>query len=93
MNPWFGFILSVVGIIIIPTEILMIRMAVRWTKVETTLVDLAEGVKKLAVDKEKEHQQIRESAMYDRTATDRRLRWLEENLWHRGRGRGDGNAV
>jgi hypothetical protein len=83
VTAWLGLVLSILAIVVIPTEAMMIRMAVRWSRVETTLVAIAKDLKELTENKERDHQLIRESATYDRAATDKRLRWLEEHVWNR----------
>lgn len=66
----------------------MMRMAMRWARVEHGLEDLVTDVKQLVADKDRVHAEIVTTMREDRAATDRRLRWLEEHLWKRNGGNG-----
>lgn len=61
----FTLLLIVVTGIVIPLIVVLIRVSIKWTRLETTL---NESLKVIHEDK---------------VATDRRLRWLEENIWKR----------
>lgn len=76
---WSTVGLGIVTAIGTPALVLLFRLTVRFTQMSDRIADLAE-------DKERVHQEMYRSMREDRAATDRRLRWLEENLW-RGRGR------
>lgn len=76
-----GFI-SVVGI---PTLTFAFRAMIKWTRVQSTLENLVSDVKELIENKEKVHAMMFQTMKDDRSATDKRLRWLEENLWWKGR--------
>lgn len=75
--------LSFIGVILIPALILMLRMAVRWSRIEMRLDTVVTEVRTLIDDKEKVHTVLFNQMREDRKATDRRLRWLEENIWNR----------
>lgn len=78
------FVLGAAGTIIV----YILRLAVRWARVEHQLEDLVSDVKQLVNDKDKVHQALYESMREDRNATNIRLRWLEEHLWGRRSGNG-----
>jgi hypothetical protein len=61
----------------------LVKGAQRWTKTESRLEDLVHQVEKLIANKSEEHRVILSTIRDDRQATDRRLRWLEENLWNK----------
>jgi hypothetical protein len=84
----FTIILSVLGIIFIPLMALLMRGAMKWTRVESQLTELIKDVEKLITDKDRTHADILKQMTDDRRATDKRLRWLEEYLW-----KGRNNAV
>lgn len=67
---------SILGIIIIPLLILMFRAAIRWKGIEDRLSVLVGNEDKI-------HAELIAQMREDRAATNRRLRWLEENLWKR----------
>jgi hypothetical protein len=67
-----------------PILLLLIRTIQKWTRVEDKLEDLVTDVKQLVIDKDRVHLEINTQIREDRTATDRRLRWLEEHLWKDG---------
>lgn len=70
--------LSVIGIIIIPTLILLVRGAVKWTRTEDRLSELVRDVGVLVDAKEKVHSEMYTQMRFDRDATDKRLRFIEE---------------
>jgi hypothetical protein len=74
-------IITIIGIVLIPTAVMVIRLVVRWTIVESRLNEITRGVKYIVEEKDKAHHELYETMRQDRDATDRRLRWLEENLW------------
>lgn len=80
-------LLSVVALLLIPAVALVIRMTILWTRTEDKLGNIAENLKELVADKDRVHAEILGQMRDDRAATDRRLRWLEENVWNRGRRR------
>lgn len=71
---WTSVMLSVLALLVLPALALTVRQAVRWARTEDKLTGLVEDVKQLAEDSRE-----------GRIAVDRRLRWLEENLWQRRR--------
>jgi len=98
---WVIVALTLLSVLLIPTIGLLIRLVVKWTKAEGKLEELARDMSELVRDKDRTHAemigqmkldraemlaQMRE----DRNATNRRLRWLEENIWSR---RGGNNAI
>lgn len=70
--------LSIIGVIIIPTLILLVRGAVKWTRTEDRLGELVTDVRQLVDAKEKVHSEMYAQMRLDRDATDRRLRFVEE---------------
>lgn len=57
---------------------ILIRTVRRNTRADDKLDSLVESVRQLVADKEKVHTAILEQMRYDRDATDRRLRFMEE---------------
>lgn len=82
-------LLSVMSVIIIPLFILMIRGIIKWTRVEDKLDQLVSDMRNIVIDKEKTHEAMLRQMGEDRMATDRRLRWLEENVWNRAHNKPD----
>jgi hypothetical protein len=74
-------ILSFLAVVFIPTMILLVRGAIKWTRVETKLSEVADDLKQIVIDKDKVHQEMLSQMREDRDATNLRLRWLEENQW------------
>lgn len=60
-----------------------LRAAIKFTRSEDKIADVAEDVKALVADKERAHMQLWSEMKDQNNATDRRLRWLEEHLWSR----------
>jgi hypothetical protein len=80
----FALILSAIGIVFIPTLAFIVRATIKWTRVEDKLSELVDDMRKLVEDKEKTHTDMIRQMAEDRSATNQRLRWLEENVWNRG---------
>ena len=76
-----GLIISATGVLLIPAIVLLVRLTIKWTKVELSLEDLVGDVKKLVEDKDRAHMELYNIMKEDRNNADRRLRWLEENIW------------
>lgn len=76
-------ILSAMAVVFIPIGIMLYRGIVKWTRTEDKLDQLITDVDKLIRDKDNTHQAMLTQMGEDRKATDRRLRWLEENVWNR----------
>lgn len=83
-----ALILSAFAVIFIPLLIALIRGIVKWTRVEDKLDELVKDMGQLIKDKDATHEAMLKQMTDDRSVTDRRLRWLEENLW-----KGRRNAV
>lgn len=77
--------LSTLGVLILPALGFLIRITVKWTRVEDKLDHVVSDMRQLVQDKDKVHLEIIKQMIDDRKATDRRLRWLEENIWNRGK--------
>lgn len=72
---------SILGIIVIPLLILLFRIAIKWKGLEDRLNNVVQDLGDIVKDKDKIHSEMLAQMREDRKATDRRLRWLEENLW------------
>lgn len=79
-----GVIITGITLIVAPVFVFLVRITAKWTKVEDKLENVVEDVKALVVDKDKVHAEFLAQMREDRSATDRRLRWLEQNLWRKG---------
>lgn len=78
-----SLLLTFIAILLIPGVAFLIRGAMKWTRVEDQLENLMKDVKDLVEDKDRVHNAMIEQMKDDRRATDRRLRWLEEHVWHK----------
>lgn len=77
---WVTTVLTVLAVLALPALALVVRLTVRLTVMTDKITALAQG-------EEQAHSEMYRTMREDRAATDRRLRWLEENLWKtRGRG-------
>lgn len=65
-------VLAVLGVLVIPLTVFIIRGAVKWASVEHVLGDLGNDLKEMKAD-----------IKSDREATNKRLVWLEQTLWRR----------
>lgn len=77
-------VLGVLAVLIVPLLVLVVRSAVRWGHIEDRLANLADDMRALVIDKDKTHDMMFQQMREDRQATNRRLSWLEQNLWKRG---------
>lgn len=81
-----ALILTALGVVFIPLLLLMVRVIIKWTKVEARLEELTTDMKSIVTDKDKTHTEMLTQMTNDRRATDKRLRWLEENVWNSRKG-------
>jgi hypothetical protein len=78
--------LSFLSVLVIPLLVLIVRIAVKLTQSQDKLTVIASDLEKLVADKDKVHAEMLAAMRDDRNATNRRLRWLEENVWVGKRG-------
>jgi hypothetical protein len=76
-------VLSTVAVIVLPLFGLLWRFSSKWTAYTYQLQHLGEKIQALVTDKERTHVILQDQITHDREATDKRLRWLETNLWRR----------
>lgn len=82
VSPWLTVSISFLGIVLIPLTALLWRVAVSVTREHDKMTEIEEDIQKLVDDKDRTHAAIIEQMREDRTATNQRLRWLEENVWN-----------
>lgn len=80
-------LLTVIGVLLIPTIGVLFRGMVRWVRTEDQLTNLVHEVKELVNDNEKSRGDILRQMTYDREATNTRLRYLEEYFMSHGMGK------
>jgi len=85
--------LAIVTGLVLPLVIIIIRGAIKWTRVEAKLDHAVTALNSIVADKDKVHTEIFTQMREDREATNKRLRWLEEHLWRRGAGGNPRNAA
>ena len=80
--------LSAIAVLMIPLIRLIYVAGKNQQRIEDKQVSLVEsmekqnsGMQKLIADKDMVHREIMQTIREDRAATDKRLRWLEENVW------------
>jgi len=78
-----SIILAVIVGILIPLLVFIVRGAIKWTRVEEKMDHVIKNLAHIVEDKDRVHNEIYTQMREDRAATDRRLRWLEENLWNK----------
>lgn len=79
---WGALALTVVAVLLIPLLTLTYRLVIKWTKAEAKLDETVKDLRELVARKDQAHKWLYEQMTKDREATDQRLRWLEQNLWH-----------
>lgn len=78
---YLTIMLAVIAVLITPALAILFRAAIRWKGIEDKLDEAVRDLKSIVDDKNKVHTEIVAQMREDRSATDRRLRWLEENIW------------
>lgn len=73
-------ILSIIAILLIPGIAVLIRGAIKWTRVEVKLDTVVDKMEELVHDKDKIHNELYSQMKSDREATNARLTYLE-HLW------------
>lgn len=80
-------ILSVIAVLMIPLIRLIWGAGQKQQQIEDKQVELIKNMERLIADKDAVHREIIQTIREDREATNKRLRWLEENLWNSRRGK------
>lgn len=75
----------------IPILGFLITISVQWGGLRSELKSINKELIDIVKDKDDMQHSILDQMKVDRDATDRRLRWLEENVW-RNRGRSQGSS-
>lgn len=78
--------ITILALLIAPMLGLLIKLTIKWTRVEVKVAELVDDMKTVINAKEKVHTEMYSQMKEDRAATDKRLRWLEENVWGKSRG-------
>jgi hypothetical protein len=81
-----ALIISILAVIVIPLLVAVLRSAIRWKGIEDRLDSVVSNLSSIVKNEDKIHGEFIAQMREDRKATDRRLRYLEENLWSRNRG-------
>ena len=81
---WVIALLSIFSVLLLPAIGLLISLVARWIRVEARMSEFTDDLRELVVSKDKMQGEMLQQMREDRAATDRRLRWLEENLWKFG---------
>ena len=84
MKPYetLSITLAILVGLLIPMVVILIRTAVKWTRVETKLDQVVKDLALIVEDKDKVHREMQTQMREDRNANNQRLRWLEEHLWN-----------
>lgn len=85
---WGSLALTFIGVILVPLFVLLFRIAIGATRLEDRVAGIEEDLKALVADKDRVHNAMYEQMKEDRSATNTRLRWLEENVWGKVQRRG-----
>lgn len=80
-----SLLLSALGLLFIPTLVLLFRGAMKWTRVEDKLDEAVKDLGEIVANENRAHADIVRQMADDRAATNQRLRWLEENVWKQQR--------
>lgn len=83
---YLEIILTVIAVLVLPALGLMIRSAVHSGRLETKLDNVIDDVRQLVASKDEVHKEMYAQMREDRVSTNKRLAWLEQNLWRRDKG-------
>jgi hypothetical protein len=61
----------------------MVRILMKWTRMEDKLAEVSRDITDLVKDKDKTHAEMIHSMREDRAATNERLTYLERSVWPR----------
>lgn len=78
-----AIIISVLAVLIIPALALLVRISVKWQRLEDGLSDIDEDVKQLVKEKSDANRELYNLIKTGLEAIDKRVRWLEQNIWNR----------
>lgn len=78
---WGTLALTAVAVLLIPMLAFTYRLVIKWTKAEAKLDETVKDLGELVKDKDEAHKWLYEQIDRSNVAMDKRLRWLEENLW------------
>ena len=81
MNPWIGVGLSILGVVLIPSQVALFRAAMKWADIQSEVRQLSRKLAEMIEQKNRDHDNIYKGMQDDRLATNQRLRWLEEHVW------------
>jgi hypothetical protein len=84
IEQWLTISTTIAGIFALPALALVIRLTVRWTRIEDKQNQLLKDITTLIKDKDETHREIMSVVKENRSNADSRLRWLEEHLWRQG---------
>lgn len=84
---YFSVAIAIVTVLLIPLVVLLIRGAVKWTRVEGKLDGAIVKLGEIVQSKDRDHAELAAQMREDRKATDERLRRLEDHVWPRRRKR------
>ena len=79
--------LSAIAILFLHIKALVWKAGRKQQSIEDKQATLIMNIEKLVKDKDEVHREIIAQMREDRTATNKRLRWLEENVWNEGKTR------
>lgn len=82
---YLEIILTILAVLVLPALGLMIRSAIHAARVEEKLDGAINDLKELVQSKDEVHKEIYAQMREDRQSTNKRLTWLEQNLWRRDR--------
>lgn len=69
--------------LLIPLLVMMVKLTIKWTRVEDRLARVADDLARMVRAKDQTHEEIVEKLDDVSRGLDTRLRWLEENAWIR----------
>lgn len=82
--PILTAVLTLLFLVVTALLSVLIRVVVKATRTEDKISELADDVKQLITDKDKVHAEMLGQMRFDRDATDKRLRYLEEFFMRHG---------
>ena len=84
MTTWLSLILTFISVLLIPLAVVVVRGALKWSRMESSLDNAVKSLQQIVTDKDKVHKELSDQMREDRKATNERLTWLERNVWKGG---------
>jgi uncharacterized protein YoxC len=78
-------IITALALLILPALAFLVRITVKWQRVEDNLKEVTDDLTEIVKENAGAHKELYKLTKGMQEALDRRIRWLEQNVWNRRR--------